>query len=415
MSGIFQRYRTLPSAPATQIVPRQGLSHYRLGLTAALVIVLVAGPALAEPAKIMLPTPAPSRATPSATAASPPSKPPAGAVKSQTASAKPAVDSPAPRPAAAAKTPATGGNAVASTAPQAPSLPVASPPSPTPVDEPAVRSSRLHGDILGEIQRTVTWKTDNLLDIARAENLGLIEIIAANPGIDPWLPGAGTEIVLPSAHILPSGPRQGIVINLAELRLYYYDPERGPMTFPIGVGRDGFGTPIGSTKVTRKAADPTWYPTAGKRADDPTIPAVVPPGPDNPLGEFAIYLGWPTYLIHGTHKPDGVGRRVSRGCIRMYPEDIAFLFRRVPVGTPVRTVIEPVKLGRSNGHLYIEVHPSLDQIDQLELERVAKPEPLPDQTDVILLAAGDDRERLDWAAIDRALAERSGIPVRITR
>jgi L,D-transpeptidase ErfK/SrfK len=391
------------------------LSQSRLGLmTAALVFVVGAASALAEPAKVMLPTPAAPRSAPSASVATPAAKPPAGAVKPQTSPAKPAADTAAPR-AAASKTAASGGNAVASTIPQAPVSPGASPPSPPMGDEPFPRSSRLHGDILGELRQTVTWKTDNLLDIARAENLGLIEIIAANPGVDPWLPGAGTELVLPSAHILPSGPRQGIVVNLAELRLYYYDPERGPMTFPIGVGRDGFGTPVGSTKVTRKAADPTWYPTAGKRADDPTLPAAVPPGPDNPLGEFAVYLGWPTYLIHGTHKPDGVGRRVSRGCIRMYPEDIAFLYRRVPVGTPVRTVVEPVKVGRSNGHVYIEVHPSLDQIDQLELERTAKPEPLADQTDAILLLAGDDRERLDWAAIDRALAERKGIPVRITR
>jgi len=145
------------------------------------------------------------------------------------------------------------------------------------------------------------------------------------------------------------------------------------------------------------------------------IGRVVPPGPDNPLGEFALYLGWPTYLMHGTHKPDGVGRRVSRGCIRMFPEDIAFLFRHVGVGTQVRTIFEPVKLGRNNGQLYIEVHPSLAQLDQLELDKVAKPEPLPDQTDRILLAAGDDGTRLDWKAIDQALKERKGIPIRITR
>jgi L,D-transpeptidase ErfK/SrfK len=282
-------------------------------------------------------------------------------------------------------------------------------------EQPPHPLSQLHGDILGELRTTVTWKTDNLLDLARAEDLGMIEILAANPGVDPWLPGSGTEILLPTAHILPSGPREDIVICLAQLRVYYYDRKRGPMTFPIGVGREGFATPLGSTKIVRKQPNPTWYPTASRLAEDPPVPRVVPPGPDNPLGEFAMYLGWPAYLMHGTNKPDGVGRRVSHGCIRFYPEDIAFLFRNVPVGTPVRTNTDLVKLGRRDGQLYIEVHPSLDQIDQLEADNVAQPEPLPDQTDRILMAAGDDSKRLDWTAIDRATKERKGIPVQITR
>lgn len=358
---------------------------------ALLALVLMAAGATAQPTKLLLPTPyQPTPAAPRHEAKTVPSMSPQAAPRA-VPQAAPLVPSP-------------------------PSAPAVKPVTPdVPPAAPLTRQGRLNGDILGELRTTVTWKTENLLDIARAENLGLIEIIAANPGIDPWLPGAGTEILLPSAHILPSGPREGIVINLAELRLYYYDPRRGPMTFPIGVGREGFGTPLGTTKVTRKAANPTWYPTAGKRADDPTIPAVVPPGPDNPLGEFALYLGWPTYLIHGTNKPDGVGRRVSRGCIRMYPEDIAFLYREVPVGTPVRTVFEPVKLGRRDGHLYIEVHPSLNQIDQLEVEKVAEPEPVPDMTDQILMVAADDGLRIDWRAVDRALKERKGIPIRITR
>lgn len=276
-------------------------------------------------------------------------------------------------------------------------------------------AARVNGDIYGELHKTVTWKTDSLLDIARAEDIGLIELMAANPGVDPWLPGAGTEVTLPTAHILPSGPRQGIVVNLAELRIYYFDPERGVYTFPIGVGREGFGTPIGTSKVVRKTAGPTWYPTAGKRADDPDLPAVVPPGPDNPLGEFALYLGWPTYLMHGTNKPYGVGRRVSRGCIRLYPEDIAFLFRAAKVGTPVRTTVEWIKVGRSGGQVYIEVHPSPDQVDQIEETGTFQPEPIPDQTDRILMVAGDDGNRVDWKIVDQALKERRGIPVRITR
>jgi L,D-transpeptidase ErfK/SrfK len=274
---------------------------------------------------------------------------------------------------------------------------------------------RLVDDMFGDMSETLTFEKDTLLDIARAEELGVVELMAANPGVDPWYPGAGVKLVLPTAHLLPDAPRRGIVINLAELRLYFFHPEKGVFSFPIGNGREGFSTPNGETKVVRKQANPTWYPTAAKRAEDPELPAVVPPGPDNPLGEFALYLGWPTYLVHGTHKPWGVGRRVSRGCIRMYPEDIAWLFEQVPVGIPVTVVTQPVKLGRRDGQLYIEVHPSLAQIDQIEETGRLTPEPMADQTDAVLMAAGPDIERIDWNAVDRAVAERRGYPVRITR
>ncbi len=273
----------------------------------------------------------------------------------------------------------------------------------------------LVGDMFGEMSETLTFAKDTLLDIARAEGLGLAELRAANPGVDSWYPGPGIKLVLPTAHLLPDSPRRGIVINSAELRVYFFHPEKGLFSFPIGNGRDGFATPLGETKVVRKAANPTWYPTAAKRAEDPEVPAVVPPGPDNPMGEFALYLGFPTYAIHGTNTPDGVGRRLSRGCIRMYPEDIAWLFEQVPIGTPVTIVHQPVKLGRRDGQLYIEVHPSLHQIDQIEVTGYLQPEPLTDQTDFILLAAGADAMRIDWSAVDRALAERRGYPVRITR
>jgi L,D-transpeptidase ErfK/SrfK len=275
--------------------------------------------------------------------------------------------------------------------------------------------SPLMGDIQGEMASTLTFANDTLLDIARAEDLGLVELMAANPGVDPWYPGVNVKLVLPTAHIVPDAPRTGIIVNLAELRLYYFHPEKGLFSFPLGVGKDGFGTPLGQTKIVRKVDGPTWYPTEGKLAEDPTLPKVVPPGPDNPLGEFALYLGWPTYLIHGTHKPYGVGRRVSRGCIRMFPEDIAWIYENVPVGTPVVTVHQPVKFGRRNGTLYLEVHPTLEQIDQIEDEGAFKPAPIPDYTDTVLLAAGDQIERIDWRAVDRAFAERRGFPVAITR
>ncbi|MBL8658893.1 MAG: L,D-transpeptidase family protein, partial [Rhodospirillales bacterium] len=140
----------------------------------------------------------------------------------------------------------------------------------------------LKGDIVGEMRDYYTWTSDTLLDIARGEELGLINLMSANPGVDPWLPGKGTHLILPTAHILPDAPRTGIVINVAELRLYLFEPNGGVWTFPIGVGRDGFSTPLGRTKVVRKKEGPTWIPTAAKRAEDPEVPAVVPPGPDNP-------------------------------------------------------------------------------------------------------------------------------------
>lgn len=290
---------------------------------------------------------------------------------------------------------------------------------PDPTDDSLPRANpvklQLNGDVLGDLSDYYTWKSDTLLDIARIEELGLVEVMAANPGVDPWNPGIGTHLVLPTAHVLPDAPRNGIVVNLAELRVYYYYPGHGVYTFPIGVGREGFGTPIGQTKIVRKMADPIWYPTAGKRADDPDLPAVVPPGPDNPLGEFALYLGWPTYLMHGTHKPWGVGRRVSRGCIRFYPEDIAWFFKNVPVGTPVTTVVQAVKLGWRDNQLYLEVHPSLDQIDQIEANGRAEPSPVTDQTERIITVAGTQSDRIDWDVVDKVLKERQGIPVRITK
>jgi L,D-transpeptidase ErfK/SrfK len=283
--------------------------------------------------------------------------------------------------------------------------------------EPAVLAGQ-RDDIIGEIRTMTTVYEDTMLDIARNNGLGFTELMAVNPGVDPWIPGEGVRVLLPTAHILPDAPRRGVVVNIAELRLYYYPPGGGPVvSVPIGVGRDGFTTPFGTTKVTRKAVRPTWYPTPKTRADRPELPAAVPPGPDNPLGEYALYLGWPAYLIHGTNQPYGVGRRVSRGCIRLYPEDIERLFKMVPEGTQVTVVAQPVKLGWRGGDLYIEVNPSLAQVDQIEEKGFAEPDPVRELSDPdrILAAAGDEIWRLDWNAISQALERRQGIPIRITR
>ena len=275
---------------------------------------------------------------------------------------------------------------------------------------PSAAMSRI--DVVGQIAAYTVQQGETLMDIARRFDMGVPELRAANPTVDPWLPGVGREITLPMANVLPDAARDGIVINLAELRLYHFTRE-GVYSHAIGVGRDGFMTPLGSTKVVRKREKPTWYPTAATRADRPELPRAVPAGPDNPLGEYAISLGWPTYLIHGTTLPGGVGRRVSRGCIRMYPEGIEALFGRVPYGTPVHVVNQPLKLGWLAGELYIEVHPNIDQIDEVEARGRVESMSLDKARDAILAAAGENVWRVDWDNVEAALNERSGMPVRI--
>lgn len=222
-------------------------------------------------------------------------------------------------------------------------------------------------DIVGEVQVIAATYEDTFIKLARRFNVGPEELERANPDVHPWLPGEGTEIVIPSRYVLPDAPRCGLVLNVPEYRLYYF-PECGSdrvITHPIGIGREGWNTPYGSTEVTRKRHLPTWYPPASIReehaADGDPLPEVVPPGPDNPLGEHAIYLGMPGYLIHGTNKPRGVGSRVSHGCVRMFPEDVAALFELVEPGIPVTIVNQPYKLGWGSGGLFMEAHPPLTE------------------------------------------------------
>ena len=276
----------------------------------------------------------------------------------------------------------------------------------------------ISGDVIGELRSLATSHEDTLLDVARDNGLGYVEMIAANPGVDPWLPGERTRIVLPTAHILPDVERLGLVVNLAEHRLYYFGPPgSAPMTFPMGVGMEGWSTPLGGTEIARKKERPIWFPPDSIRAETPGLPAAVPPGPDNPLGSHALYFGWPNYLIHGTNNPWGIGRRVSHGCIRLYPEDIVRLFRVVELGTPVNVIDQAVKVGWSGGELYVEAHPDPRQADDLERSgRITRPaeRPLADTFYRIVTRAGTDRDRLNWPAIRRVLRERSGAPVRVT-
>ena len=269
--------------------------------------------------------------------------------------------------------------------------------------------------MVGQVRKYQTKYEDTMLELARANKLGYVDIMAANPGVDALIPGAGTPVVLPTQFLLPPGPREGIVVNLGEMRLYYFaKPGQPPETFPIGVGREAFSTPLGQTTVVRKVAGPTWRPTASTREDKPYLPAVVPPGPDNPLGAYALYLGWPTYLMHGTNQPYGVGRRVSRGCIRMYPEDIEYLYSRVPVGTKVTVIDEPIKFGWVGNQLYMEANPSKAQADEIEEDGRFRYELPGNFTKMVLAAAGDSANRLDWDAIRQAAKDRKGYPVQIT-
>ena len=232
--------------------------------------------------------------------------------------------------------------------------------------------------IVGRVRQVQASADDTFVDLARRHGLGYTDLKRANPGVDPWLPGEGTVITLPTRFVLPDVPREGVVLNLAEYRMYYFPAAvdgvaREVHTFPISIGRMDWETPLGRTRVVAKAEQPNWYPPQSIReehaeAGDP-LPRVVPPGPDNPLGEHALRLGLPGYLIHGTNRPAGVGMRVTHGCIRMFPEDVAAVFAMVPVGTPVRIVNQPVKFGWRNDELFMEAHQVLASAPEPEVRQ----------------------------------------------
>jgi lipoprotein-anchoring transpeptidase ErfK/SrfK len=195
-------------------------------------------------------------------------------------------------------------------------------------------------DLVGRLEVRVARGEDTLVDLAPALGVGYVELLAANPGIDPWLPPRGARLLVPRARLLPSGRRDGIVVNLGDLRLYHFAKNGAVRSYPIGIAKDGYATPMGETVVKGKREHPDWIPGPSARRDDPSLPERIKPGPDNPLGEHALYLAWATYLIHGTNEPRGVGRHSSRGCIRLYPDNIAELYGLVGPGTKVRVVNE---------------------------------------------------------------------------
>jgi L,D-transpeptidase ErfK/SrfK len=291
-------------------------------------------------------------------------------------------------------------------------------------------------DVIGSVSTITARYEDTLVDIARRHGLGYYDVVRANPGVNVWVPGEGTEIVLPSRFVLPPGPRKGLVLNLAEYRMYYFPEAQDGKpayvyTYPMSIGRMDWETPLGNTTITAMAKNPAWYPPQSVRdehaADGDPLPRVVRPGPENPLGTRALRLGLPGYLIHGTNRPAGVGMRVSHGCVRMFPEDIEFLFDKVRVSTTVRIINEPVKIGWDGESLVAEVHPllespqplvdeSIEQIEQLDAD-IELPDPGPNRKDPLtyvteqfIVVTAERAGRLDWDRVE-ALVERSdGIP-----
>jgi len=247
--------------------------------------------------------------------------------------------------------------------------------------------------------------SDTLLDVARDNDLGYNEIVEANPGLDPWLPGEGQDIVLPIQWLLPDAPHDGIVLNLGEMRMFYfYSVGRVRMvsTYPIGVGQEGWDTPLGTYRVTGKEANPAWHPPKAIRLEKPELPEVVPPGPDNPLGEYKVTLDIPGYLIHGTNRPLGVGRRVSHGCIRLYPDDIKHLYTKIKPGTPVHIIYQPVKVRLIDGRVMVEVHDDyMGKTDLLE-EALA------------CLARHGVIRMVEPEALVHAVREKRGLPADVT-
>jgi L,D-transpeptidase ErfK/SrfK len=296
-------------------------------------------------------------------------------------------------------------------------------------------------EVFGEVQVIEARFEDTFIGLARTYNVGYEELRQANPGVDEWLPGAGTKITIPSRYVLPRAPHRGIVVNVAELRLYYFPAEPGPLpegvapgsrrviTHPISVGRMDWSTPLGTTTITGKVANPSWYPPQSIRdehaARNDILPRVVPPGPDNPLGLHAMRLGLPGYLIHGTNKPSGVGMRVTHGCVRMFPEDIEALYKTVPTGTAVNIVNQPVKIGwTADGTLYLEAHPALmesnvdgESVAVANVEEAVEPiqeSPLTSLMRAYIAATEDRRVELDWDAAERVAQFGNGIPEAIS-
>jgi len=266
-------------------------------------------------------------------------------------------------------------------------------------------------DVIGRLAVIRLEKGDTLPDVARHFSLGIDAISAANPKVDVWVPAAGERILLSLSFILPDAPRKGIVINLAAMRLFHFKGDSKSLavsTYPLGVGTEERPSPMGQMHVVRKVTRPTWYVPASiaedhRKKGDP-LPAKVPPGPQNPLGEYALYLSKPSYLIHGTNKPASIGLRATNGCIRLYPEDVKKLYENTPLKTPVCIVNQSYLLGQCNGVVYMEVHAPPENLDTAEFDKIyAK----------LRNMEKESGRTLDWSKVKKVLAEARGIPVPI--
>lgn len=272
------------------------------------------------------------------------------------------------------------------------------------------------GDVVGQIQTTTVRQGESLGDIGRRYDVGTYEMIEANPALDPWVPPPGAQVIIPTQYILPKGPRSGIVLNLAEMRLYHYHSDKPLVTtYPIGIGKKGWSTPLGQTTITGKKQHPSWTPPASIRkehlAKGEVLPAMVPAGPENPLGHYAFYLGLKGFLLHGSNRPTGVGVRSSHGCIRMLPEDIELLFHQVPVGTAVRIVHEPFKAGWHNNHLYIEAHQPLTESQYVGSNSLTHLEK--EIQRAVADNGASENHLVNWSSATHAAKVSSGYPVQI--
>lgn len=268
----------------------------------------------------------------------------------------------------------------------------------------AARTFEPSGDCIGMSNFYRVKTGESLIEIARYFDLGFNEIVDSNPQVAPYNPAPGIDIEIPTAWVLPRVPeQQGIVINLAEMRLYFFTPGevKQVMTFPVGVGEVASETPLGVFSIVEKMMDPTWHVPLSIRKEQPHLLEKIGPGPANPLGSRALRLSVPGILIHGTNKPWGQGRRVSRGCIRLYPEDIVQLYAAVPVGSSVTIVNQAVKIGTSSKGIFAEVHKS-EGIDYL--------------TEALrLLRQAGLLQKIDPLKLKGAIYHKKGVPVEISR
>ncbi len=245
---------------------------------------------------------------------------------------------------------------------------------------------------------------DSLVELARHYDIGYNEIVAANPGIDPFVPTVGTKVMIPKKWLLPDVRlRDGIVINLSEMRLYYFHPRTKELidTFPIGIGDEGWDTPLGTYSIIEKIVNPAWHVPRSIRAQKPELAEIVPAGPDNPLGTHALRLSIGSVLIHGTNHPFGIGRRVSHGCIHLYPEDIVKLFKKVRRGTKVVIIRQPVKIATVGDRVLVEIHGD----EEIDLEQEA----------INLLDRKNLFARVDLGKLMTVLKANYGMPTDVTK